>query len=359
MSHKVPPSAVPPNKVRASHQIFGHRVNIIGNDSNAFRLLIEELAGYPAAPDNLPEVEIRYSTTSDPGISPISFDAKFTSVNVSFLVDPEKRVASFSIRHSRNPLVELIRKWRFSQFSDRTERIGMIFHENVLIPMFFFVRGMLPVHGAGVVGGDGKAILFGGGGGTGKTTMELELCRKHGYSFLCDDFAVVHASGMVYPNLAFPKIYGYNLVGNSDLQKLLLDSQGFLDRIHWRMKKRQGLDQVRRRFSPSQLYRSVNTTEVPFGTYVFLERSDIPSIEIVQIEPSIAVDLTIDVIKSEYDHFFQPLQNDGISLPVGEWRSTLHSALNETRCLRASIPSSMDNKAYRSSLIDALSLAQA
>ena len=59
-----------------------------------------------------------------------------------------------------------------------------------------------------------------GKGGVGKTSIEIDFCLNNKMSFLTDDIAIGDVNGDVYPNYNWPKIYGYNLLGN----KLLIDS---------------------------------------------------------------------------------------------------------------------------------------
>ena len=80
------------------------------------------------------------------------------------------------------------------------------------------------IHASGVVLSNGKAILLGGTGGIGKTSLELELCLNEKASFLTDDIAVIDKEGFLWPNLSFPKIYGYNLAGNKALKRQLLSA---------------------------------------------------------------------------------------------------------------------------------------
>ena len=52
-----------------------------------------------------------------------------------------------------------------------------------------------------------------------KTSLELELCNRYNKNFLADDIVVVNDKGKAFPNLSYPKIYGYNLKNNKSLKR--------------------------------------------------------------------------------------------------------------------------------------------
>jgi len=101
----------------------------------------------------------------------------------------------------------------------------------MLIPSIYFNKNLAPVHCAGVSDHENRAILIGGTGGVGKTSLEMELCRNYGCSFINDDISVLDSDGWVYPNLAFPKIYGYNLENNDKVKIYFLVPCHFM--INW------------------------------------------------------------------------------------------------------------------------------
>ena len=79
-------------------------------------------------------------------------------------------------------------------------------------------RGLFPIH-ASAVEIDGKAILFAGASGAGKSTMATHL-SKRGHAFLCDDISAVDLTGphpVIWPGLHNAKLWHetLNSVGES------------------------------------------------------------------------------------------------------------------------------------------------
>ncbi len=118
-----------------------------------------------------------------------------------------------------------------NQYTIREEYVGQIFHENVIIPLLSRMDDILLIHGAAFNLNE-KTILIGGRGGVGKTSIALRACFHKSGSFITDDMAIIR-SHCIYPNLNFPKIYQYNLVGEPQLQKRLMGSFSILRKIHW------------------------------------------------------------------------------------------------------------------------------
>ncbi len=327
--------------------IFGKQIRLAGGDSEIFDRLLQEMSIYPSTANGDPDINVSIGRLAALPTDNCTVESNFGTARVAF--DLESRSAFVEVHDSRIPGIELMRKWRNMQFSNRRERIGMIIHENVLIPLFFFVPGYVPLHGATVVPKDGGAVLFGGHGGTGKTTMELELCLHHSFSFLADDFSPISSDGLMYPNLAYPKIYGYNLVGNERLQRIFTSNQTSMDAVHWRYHLSRGLDKVRRRFAPTALYHNVSRHPVQLSKYYFLIRDEeTKELQLDKLSSTEICALTIEVLQKEYSGFFGDVLDAGIPLPQTRWQQTLEQALQSVDCYRVAIPRTMSNVRYKS-----------
>jgi hypothetical protein len=78
---------------------------------------------------------------------------------------------------------------------DAAERLSLFERGKPLQPLLFAWQldlGIAPVH-AGLVAQGGRGVLFGGAGGSGKTTTSL-LCLAAGFEYLGDDYAGLPAS---------------------------------------------------------------------------------------------------------------------------------------------------------------------
>ncbi|HKJ42013.1 MAG TPA: hypothetical protein VKA27_07950, partial [Sunxiuqinia sp.] len=62
------------------------------------------------------------------------------------------------------------------EYSSITDKLSAILFENILIPAMSFFDDVALIHSAGISTNEGKALLLGGTGGIGKTSMEIEMC---------------------------------------------------------------------------------------------------------------------------------------------------------------------------------------
>jgi len=197
-------------------------------------------------------------------------------------------------------------KWFSYQYTNRKESIGFIFHELVLIPSAFFFQDLSVVHASAI--DDNGAILFGGTGGVGKTSLELELCNSHHKSFFADDIVVVNNKGEAFPNLSYPKIYGYNLVNNEKLRKKIISQAGILDKIHWQTRKTIDPAIVRRRINPVELYDQGSKQPAKLKAfYILVKDGTIKQIEKRKIQKEEASKLNKLVLETEYPIFYKHL----------------------------------------------------
>jgi hypothetical protein len=192
------------------------------------------------------------------------------------------------------------------QFSNRKESIGFIFHELVLIPSAFFSPDLTVVHASAI--DDDGVVLFGGTGGVGKTSLELELCYNQGKSFFADDIVIIDKNGIAYPNLSFPKIYAYNLTDNEQIRKTIFSNAGVLDKIHWHSRKLINPAIVRRRVNPVNLYRKVTRHTKKIKTfYVLVKDGTVQSVTMHKITPEEAAVLNRLVLETEYHIIYKHL----------------------------------------------------
>lgn len=193
------------------------------------------------------------------------------------------------------------------EFATVEEMMGQIIHELVLVPANYFFSDRFLVHSSAFQSPEGKTFLIGGTGGIGKTSLELFLCREKKFKFIADDMTVVDRTGKVYPNLAFPKIYGYNVKGKKDIAKLLLSERSLSNQIHWYLSLRiRGENKVRRKISPLKLYGSYLDTETEVSTYfILVTDKSVTKLVAERILPELAAELTLKIIQNEYYAFHQ------------------------------------------------------
>jgi len=211
---------------------------------------------------------------------------------------------------------------RSMEYPTDTEAFQQILHELVLVPSVYFFPDLSIIHAA-AISKNGKAILMAGTGGTGKTSALLALRKQAGIGFITDDIAVVSQDGMVYPNLAWPKVYGYNLssyIGKSEL----LEGRSLINRLHFSLKLRLNPKTVRRKMRPDVLYGTVNTQPVPLGKVLYLVRDQSEAIQLKTLHMSTAIKMGLHVMKTEYDIFHRQL----------EWDSYNALAMDATPTLR-------------------------
>lgn len=238
------------------------------------------------------------------------FIIHYSKFSIHYTKSEENRlVCEIRPKIQKNYIVRYLKKLNNIQYDSVPERLAQIITENMLIPSIYFNEDLAPVHSAGVADPENRAILLGGTGGVGKTSLEIELCRNHEYSFINDDISVIDKDGWVYPNLAFPKIYGYNLKNNDDVKKIIFGTMPFHDKLAWHLKyKLLGPSKVRRKISPELLYKGVLNKRVQLNKYFILMRENIPSITIEPVDPAVAADATLQVMKTEYSFFHTHLQ---------------------------------------------------
>lgn len=247
-------------------------------------------------------------------------------------------------------------KLKGMQFTHPFEEIGQIFHEGVLQPsiLLFFNNDIALIHGSALVSENGESYIFGGTGGVGKTSLELELIFSKNYNFLADDITFVGKSGRLYANFNFPKIYGYNLKNSPMVKNRLLSNRALSDRFWWKiqyyLKKP---DKYRRRANIQKFYNGKISDACSVNNYVILSRTNISRPKLREITPDKAALLNAAVIYTEFSrifnlskfsHFNSILldQDTTINLEdvIHNTTQTLGTALKRANCIVLDMPES-------------------
>lgn len=99
--------------------------------------------------------------------------------------------------------------------------------------------GTVFVH-AGVVSRGGRARLFTGTGGSGKTSLAFELLRREGYAYLAEDFAMLGPGGTVHPSPKTLSVYDSDVRTGGDLYGRALDHRTPLQAAVWAAQRARG-----------------------------------------------------------------------------------------------------------------------
>lgn len=290
----------------------------------------------------------------------IHIKEKLTEIAFVFNGQAEITHVYFKLIVAPNTFRKIIRKWLNMQFTNRVENIGQIFHENILIPLSFFIKDVAPIHASGFQY-QNKTYLLGGTGGVGKTTLELLFCLKKNAAFITDDIAIINKKSAVYPNYNYPKIYGYNLIENKELKKKLFKNSGLLNKIHWFLhQKLFGIQKVRRKISPFKLFSSVVKNTCTLTDYLILFKSETNTITQEKMAIKNTVKASISVILTEYAYFFNQLQWHEFNATVlGEnpiytvsfleekWTKIVETALQNSNNNVVKIPFTISHQTYQ------------
>jgi len=161
-----------------------------------------------------------------------------------------------------------------------------------------------------------------------------------------------------FGNMAWPKIYGYNCVGN-DVKKELLSGRSWLDRIQFNCLNYMNPSRVRRKISPLRLFNEVSTSGAEITDVLYLFRENVHEVKVSKMQLDETILLTIEVLLAEYgifhNHLYWEKYNSiarGLS-PVLDlevvkknWGEVLSRAFSEARIFKISIPLDYDHKQY-------------
>ncbi|RLC53873.1 MAG: hypothetical protein DRH79_02380 [Candidatus Cloacimonadota bacterium] len=231
------------------------------------------------------------------------FIAKFLKYDIAYQQIDDQLIINIKLKTTANKLLKYLKKVNNIEYENIEGRISSVIHEMALIPATYFFDDLTLIHSSTFTKND-STIMVGGTGGCGKTSLCIELCMNHGFKFVNDDIAVIDATGKAWPNLAFPKIYGYNLVGNKKLSNLIFKDREMADRIIWKMKySLLGADKVRRKISPVEAFGGYQSEPVLLTAYYLLSRVNTENISIKDIEAVKAAEISTKIIQQEYFAF--------------------------------------------------------
>jgi hypothetical protein len=301
------------------HRIFNRVVQLILPNSLSKSQLGELLAPlslYPdVSSDEQHEVEVEFVNSLNYMEILSSNPSNHSELKEGFVMHNSKysvavtsngEILKFTVYLSprRNIIVNYLSKLYSMDYATITQRLSQIFFEQVMVPSVYFNSDQLLIHSSSMVNSKNQAILIGGTGGVGKTSLEIELCMNRGYTFMSDDISIVDSNGFAYPNHAFPKIYAYNTIGKPSLRRLILKDRSFHDRIAWHLKWILfGPASVRRKISPEKIYGSYATERAKTMKYFILIKEDRDDLLIQRIDTATAASMSIKVIETEYSDF--------------------------------------------------------
>lgn len=353
--------------------IFG-KCYAFSSDPTLEELLAESLSLYADADDEEPEVNIRIGHAITPrkpsSINPTlhgTFEqgmlTSFPTVDVYWERSGNGRLEIEVAIKLRHGIRRTIHKLLSMEYSREAEAFEQILHEFVLVPSVYFFDDVVPIHAASVTIGS-SACLLAGTGGAGKSSAMLALRSNEDASFVSDDIVVMSASGRVHGNMAWPKIYGYNCVGNQ-MKSEILAGRGLIDRAHFNIKNRINSSNVRRKMSPDRLYHHVQSASAPLCCLYYVVREDVSNIGVSVLDRAHAIDMTIAVVSAEYsifhNHLYWEKYNalatgrtamltmDGVT---ANWRRVLSASLATVDCLKISIPLKVNHAVYQDSVTD-------
>jgi hypothetical protein len=357
-------------------QIAGLSMTIEGDPSHFMSQLEKELAIYPLAQSET-DIHFRFgriseelTLTQNPGIHheyADGFAANFGQAVVRWHWGKRPLTVDW---HINAPPRHWRRKLRSVQYAHPSEQTGQVFFELVLIPtlQLFYHDRLLLLHGSALLDRkDHRAIVFGGTGGIGKTSLELALVND-GYDFMADDISILDASGLLHANFAWPKIYGYNTQDDGKIKKRIFRSRGPLDRLLWETRmRRYGGSLVRRRVNPQSFFDGAICQQAKLKAYYLLFRDNVDAVRITSIDAATTISMSLDVMKAEYTVLYRHLHwhdfnrvGMGLSPLVTAqiifdgWQKAGESVFSDIDCYLVHVPFGVSAVDLRTSLPDLL-----
>ncbi len=260
------------------------------------------------------------------------------------------------------PVRALVRQLRNAEFHRPRDDAGKHLHELMLVgtAQMFFPDRLLFVHGSALAAPDGGGVVVGGTGGVGKTSLSLELARGSGYRFLADDMVGVDAHGVVHLNASWPKIYAYNVAGDPELERRLLDGRSALDRLHW-IARRGTPARVRRAIDPRALYGPV-AESAPLRRVYLVFRTGDPDLRVDAIGPDGAAALSARILDAEHAELGRHATWTSVNRTIASrppltpswgaaaWSTLLAPRFASARAFVVRVPVGMPNPEYRAAM---------
>lgn len=288
------------------------------------------------------------------------FQADFGGVLVSWSRDSKnsslKVTAAFENPFGK-PLRGLWRRARSMEFSTKVEWFEQVFHELVLVPTAHFFPDLAVVHAA-CVGSEEGCFLLTGTGGVGKSSAVLSVAGENDIGFVSDDIAVLDKNGIVYPNFAWPKIYGYNCEGNH-FSQVVLKGRGVFDKLHFFLRNRLNSNRVRRKIKPNDLFKKVFSNGVALKGVYFLFKESCDQIEVTELSSAEATRAAINVMNAEYQVFYKFIEWEEYNANLSgstEFISMNEIKMNWSRIFnsafigvakKVAIPTDVDHRVYQ------------
>ena len=223
----------------------------------------------------------------------------------------------------------------------------------------------MPIH-ASAVERDSKGLMFAGTGGVGKSSTILELSKYSEYKFVADDICVIDENGRLYGNMAWPKIYGYNIT-SPEIKNMALKNRGWLDKMIFELWSKRNPARIRRKVKPDQLFDSVSIDEVQLFELNYIFREKILIMQAQGLNVSDFVKMTKHVMLAEYSNFHNHLRwceynsiargvKPLISMKVVEqrWESILSKVAERISLRKISVPIDMSAKDFSNSITEYL-----
>lgn len=263
-------------------------------------------------------------------------------------------------------LKRVLSRLRSIEFASETEALVQILHELVLVPTQYFFFDKAPIHAA-AVGSAAGCVLIAGTGGVGKSSALLSVRDVPSLSFIADDISILDSKGGVFGNMAWPKIYGYNCIGNK-FEKELFKDRGVFDMFHFKVRNRIDPTKVRRKIRPDKLFKLTESDRVHLKALVYVFREDTDQISIETLGSDVAAALSCSVLESEYSIFHDHIRwSEYNSKMLGSpallcmddirknWFETYQSAFTGLNCVKLSVPLQENHSNYQSYIRDFIS----
>lgn len=342
--------------------IFGRPYRItISSDSYAAPEIFKSFELYPLVECSQPAFEIEFRKNLDQERLPLACDPQlFERHEDSFTFDFGPVVTRFypnfnghgkivaCLRPVRRDFIGVLKRVRHMEFPTLFDHTVQIVHELVLIPSTYMHPDLGLVH-ASCIARNGKAALFCGTGGVGKSSALLHLAENKSYEFVSDDICAISLSGAVFPNFAWPKIYGYNFSIPS-AKESVFKAIGLASKIHLRARLAVNM-RVRRKVSPLALYDGLLADRARVSSVTFLKREKCTSPRIEEVSLASARDMGLSVMETEYTIFHRVLEWEKYNalairlspfLTMDEvrktWRAVYMSGLKNSSIKKISIP---------------------